>query len=72
MSRSPAKRKQRVGPDLGLAPGERGFAKWLRQSIAATESEIAIHGTKSLAEAKALLKQRRGARSATQKSRKAG
>ena len=63
MSRSPAKRKQHVGPDLGLAPGERGFAKWLRQSIAATEKEIAASGTKTLAEAKAILKQRREARS---------
>ena len=71
MSRSPAKRKQHLGPDLGLAPGERGFVKWLRQSIAATEDEIAVGGTKSLAEAKALLKKKRDARAAEQKTRKA-
>ena len=72
MSRSPVKRKPHVGPDLGLAPGERGFVKWLRKSIAATENELAVQGTKTLAEAKALLRQRRDARSATQKARKAG
>jgi len=72
MSRSPAKRKQHVGPDLGLAPGERGFVKWLRESVAATEHEIAAGGTKSLAEAKAILKQRRDARAAPPKARRAG
>jgi hypothetical protein len=45
MSRSPAKRKQHVGPDLGLAPGEPGFAKWLRQSVADSEAEAKRVGT---------------------------
>jgi len=64
MSRSPAKPKQHVGPDLGLAPGERGFVKWLRQSIAATEAEISVKGARTLDDAKAILKARRDARAA--------
>ena len=47
MSRSPAKRKQHVGPDLGLAPGEPGFAGWLRKSVAAAEDEAKRLGTMS-------------------------
>jgi hypothetical protein len=45
MSRSPAKRKQHVGPDLGLAPGEPGFVQWLRQSVADAEEEAKRVGT---------------------------
>jgi hypothetical protein len=69
MSRSPAKRKQQIGPDLGLAPGEPGFAEWLRQSVAESEEETKRLGTISekewLARTERLLAERR-------KHRKAG
>ena len=69
MSRSPAKRKQHVGPDLGLAPGERGFVKWLRQSVAEAEEEAKRVGTISekewLARTDRLLAQARKRRKAS-------
>lgn len=50
MSLTPPGRKKHPGPDLGLAPGERGFAKWLRQTIAEAEEEARREGTISAKE----------------------
>jgi len=50
MSLTPPGRKKHPGPDLGLAPGERGFAKWLRQTIAEAEEEAKREGTISAKE----------------------
>jgi len=50
MSLTPPGRKRHPGPDLGLAPGERGFAKWLRQTLADAEEEASREGTMSAKE----------------------
>jgi hypothetical protein len=50
MGTTPPNRKRHPGPDLGLAPGERGFAKWLRQSLAEAEEEAKREGTLSAKE----------------------
>jgi len=69
MSRSPVKRKPHVGPDLGLAPGEPGFAEWLRQSVAEAEEETKRVGTISekewMARSERLLAQGRKRRKAS-------
>ncbi len=50
MSRTPPGRKRHPGPDLGLAPGERGFASWLRSSVTEAEAEAKHQGTLSAKE----------------------
>lgn len=47
MTASSSRRKTQPGPDLGLAPGEPGFAEWLQRSVAEAEDEAKRKGTLS-------------------------